>query len=60
MPKGDRGDLQRAQEQTYERLRTHGGADREVSKALAEKARDRLERKHDEGRGPLSPEDSKK
>lgn len=60
MPKGDRGDIQRAQEQTYERFRKYGGADSEFSKAQAERARDRLERKLDEGKGPGQANDSKK
>lgn len=55
MPKGDRGDMQRAQEQTYARFRAHGGADKDFAKAQAQAARDRLERRTDEGRGPLNP-----
>lgn len=58
MPKGDQGDRQRAQEQTYERFRQHGGADRDFSKLQAERARDRLERKLDQGKGPGQSKDS--
>lgn len=60
MPKGDQGDIKRAEEQTYERFRKYGGADPEFSKEQAARARDRLERRNDEGRGPLSQKDSKK
>lgn len=54
MPKGDAGDMKRAEEQTYARFRAHGGASKEVAKAQAEAARERLERRHDEGKGVLN------
>lgn len=60
MPRGDQGDMKRAEEQTYERFRKHGGADPAVAKAQAQAARDRLERKHDEGRGVLNEKKSDK
>lgn len=58
MPKGDQGDMKRAEEQTYERFRKYAGSDREFAKDQASRARDRLERKHDEGKGPLNPKKS--
>lgn len=54
MPKGDTSDMKRAQEQTEERFRKYAGADRDFAKDQAARARDRLERRSDEGRGPLS------
>jgi hypothetical protein len=60
MPKGDQGDIKRAEEQTYERFRKHGGSDPDFSKAQAERARDRLERKLDQGKGPGQAKDSSK
>ena len=50
MPTNDWGDLARAKEQMYERLRTHGGmADKAKAQDWAQRTQDRVERRKDAG-----------
>jgi hypothetical protein len=48
MPKRDTSDFKRAQEMTYDRFRSHG-APKEFAQDQAARARDRLEKRHDDG-----------
>lgn len=48
MPQNDTSDFKRAQEQQYDRWRSHG-APKEVAQDQAARARDRLEKRHDDG-----------